>query len=161
MPAKHTNGPRARAGCIVKTQTQGEGSVSLVESQPINPANLAAERVVLSAVLEDDDGLLQEVIDSGLVPEDFLLSDHGRVFRAMLALRARDCPVDCVSVVEELGNTNDDYLLMSRLVYGVIIHHDRARVARAHFDGGCASVPGSPDMLPEISRSGARESGEH
>ena len=29
-----------------------------------------------------------------------------------------------ISVAEELGNCNDDYLLLSRLVYGVVLHED-------------------------------------
>lgn len=103
MQAYNANSPRERAICIAKTQTQGESSVSLVESQPINPTNIASERAVLGAILESDDELLPDVIESGLVHEDFFLSDHAQVFRAMLALRAKDCPIDIVSVAEQLA----------------------------------------------------------
>ncbi len=87
------------------------------------PTNLAAERVVLGALIEDD-GLLPEVLDVGLSAEDFLLSDHQRVFRAVLALREKHCPVDYITVAEELGNQNADYVLIASLVHGVVVHEN-------------------------------------
>jgi replicative DNA helicase len=87
------------------------------------PANIAAERSVLGGVIEDD-GLLPEVIAADLQREDFSLSDHQRVFSAILSLHERKLPVDYVTVAEELGNDQNAYVLLGSLIQGVIVHED-------------------------------------
>jgi replicative DNA helicase len=123
-----TLNPRTRAiasGMGEMTKNR-EGSLRLNTDTPkMYPTNLAAERVVLGAVIEDD-GLLPEIIGTGVCAEDFSLSDHQAVFRAILALRAKSCPVDYVSVVEELGNRDQDYVLLSRMVQGVVLDESHA-----------------------------------
>ena len=85
--------------------------------------NLPAERAVLGALVEDDE-LMTEVLVSGLSAEDFLLSDHQRIFRAILSLREKKCSVDYITVAEELGNRNSDYALIGDLIQGVVLHPD-------------------------------------
>jgi replicative DNA helicase len=89
------------------------------------PTNLAAERVVLGTLIEDA-GLLPEIIETGLCAEDFALNDHQAVFRAILSLRAKQSPVDYISVVEELGNRNEHYVLVSSVVQGVVLDESHA-----------------------------------
>jgi replicative DNA helicase len=87
------------------------------------PINVAAERSILGALLEND-ALFPDVEAAGLQVEDFALSDHRRVFRAMLTLRKKGVPVDCVTVAEWLGNRQEDYVLVASLIHGVIIEED-------------------------------------
>jgi len=123
MCAEKTNGPVARAGCVGKHQDQAKRTNSFDESQRINPANLAAERSVLGALI-DDDSFVPKVFASGLRCEDFFLSAHRRIFRAIELLHTRKAPVDHVSVAEQLGNRNEDYAAIADMVYGVVLHED-------------------------------------
>ena len=84
------------------------------------PVNLVAEREVLGAVLEDD-GLLSEVIGAGLEVGHFLLTDHQRIFTAMLQLREQDHAVDVITLAEQLGNRPEDMALLCDLVTGVVL----------------------------------------
>lgn len=88
-----------------------------------SPANLPAERAVLGALIEDD-GLVPEVLDAGLLVDDFLLSDHQRIFLAIVSLSGKHCPVDYVTVAEHLGNRSEDYALIGGLIQGVVLHQD-------------------------------------
>src|SRR6266496_4160559 len=84
------------------------------------PTNIAAELRVLGALIEDD-GLVHDI---GLSVDDFVLSDHRRIFWAIVALHARDCPVDLFTAIEELGNSQEDYVVVASLVHGVVLHED-------------------------------------
>jgi replicative DNA helicase len=84
------------------------------------PVNLVAEREVLGAMIEDD-GLLSEVMGAGLKVGHFLLSDHKRVFTAMLQLREQDHAVDVITLAEQLGNRPEDMALLCDLVTGVVL----------------------------------------
>jgi replicative DNA helicase len=95
----------------------------LADSDPVLPVNLPAERCVLGALIEDD-SLIPAVMDVGLRVQDFSLSDHRRIFQAIETLQARKVPVDYVSVAEQLGNTQNDYVLIADLVHGVVLHED-------------------------------------
>jgi hypothetical protein len=119
MPDKNTNGPRARAGCKNDAYKAGQANPSNCagESQRLNPINASAERSVLGALIEDDT-LVPEVIAAGLRTEHFALSDHRRVFGAILALRLRKAPVDYVLVAEQMGNRHEDYILLAGLIQG-------------------------------------------
>lgn len=90
------------------------------ESQRIVPINLDAERCVLGAVIEDD-SLLPDVIAAGLKPEHFAVSDHRRVFQAMLALHLRKVPIDYVLLTQELGNRREEHVLVASLIHGVVV----------------------------------------
>ena len=88
------------------------------------PANLPAERAVLGAVLGDEAEsaqILSDVIDSGLVVEDFFLSDHQRIFLAILKLREKNAPIDFISIAEQLGNSQADYVVLGSLIDGTVI----------------------------------------
>ena len=91
--------------------------------QAINPANVAAERCVLGAVIEDE-SLWRKLTDSGLRSQHFYLSDHRRVFGAIDRLKGRSMPVDYISVAEELGNLGGDYVLIASLVHGVVVQEN-------------------------------------
>src|SRR5438874_11809705 len=100
-------------------------SRSTIDTHPNRalPINLPAERSVLGALIEDD-SLLPEVIGTGLRSQDFALSDHRRVFDAMLELWQQKKPVDYVTVAEQLGNHQEHYVLVGSLIQGVIVHPD-------------------------------------
>jgi replicative DNA helicase len=85
--------------------------------------SLPAERSVLGALIEDD-GLLPEVLETGLSVGDFSLSDHRRVFESILLLRRRKSPVDYITIAEQLGNQQTDYVLVANLIDGVVVHED-------------------------------------
>ena len=78
---------------------------------------------MLGALIEDD-SLLHDVIAAGLQVEDFALSDHRRVFAAMLELWQQQKPVDYVTVADALGNDQEQYVLVGSLIQGVIVHPD-------------------------------------
>jgi replicative DNA helicase len=87
------------------------------------PANLEAERCVLGAVI-DDASFLPKVMATGLRCDDFMVSDHRRIFQAIELLYGRGIPVDFVTVAEELGNRNEDYAAIAALTFGVVLYED-------------------------------------
>jgi replicative DNA helicase len=118
----NTNAPRKRGECETQNVTShAHHSNSAGENQL--PINLPAERSVLGAVIEDG-ALLPQVIAAGLRAEDFALSDHRRVFDAVLTLHTRKAPIDYVMVTEELGNCQEHYILVGSLIQGVVIDPD-------------------------------------
>ena len=94
---------------------------SKVPDEAVNPSNLSAERCVLGALIEDA-ALLPELLASGLRIQHFYLSDHRRVFDAIQRLTERAVPIDYVSVAEQLGNRQDDYICIAGLVHGVVLN---------------------------------------
>ena len=68
------------------------------------PQNIEAEQNVLSAMLIDRRAV--DTVSEILRPEDFYRIAHQTVYRAMLSLRAREEPVDLVTVLEELKRRN-------------------------------------------------------
>lgn len=95
-------------------------------SEQLAPRNLASERVILGALVEDDT-LLPGVISAGLDVDDLFLSDHRRIFSAMLELREKNEPLDYVTVAEQLGNSRADYVLLASLIDGVVVHSGHVR----------------------------------
>jgi replicative DNA helicase len=93
---------------------------SLDRSATKIPVNVHAERAVLGAILEMD-GLFTDVIAAGLKSNDFSLRDHGRIYTAMIQLEEAKQPIDHISVAEKLGNTAEDFALLSDLVVGVVL----------------------------------------
>jgi replicative DNA helicase len=89
----------------------------------ILPVNLSAERSVLGAIIEDD-SMLPEVTATGLRVADFALSDHQRIFAAMLELWQQKKPVDMILLTERLGNRVEDAVVVASLIEGVIVHPD-------------------------------------
>src|SRR2546425_6309419 len=118
-----TRGSRWR--CASTANSADPRKVPMQASNPTIPlpTNLAAERVVLGVLIEEDE-LLPEVIATGLKVDDFSVSDHQRIFRAMLSLREKKCPVDYITVAEQLGNRQEDYVVIGSLVHGVVIDDD-------------------------------------
>ena len=84
------------------------------------PTNLAAERVVLGCLIEDQT-LWGEVKATCLTAADFSLADHRRIFAAIETMLARHVPVDYVSCAEFLGNAQPDYVLLASLIEGIAI----------------------------------------
>jgi replicative DNA helicase len=84
------------------------------------PVNLAAEREVLGALIEEP-ALLSEAIAMGLSSDDLSLADHRRIFSAMVALREQGHPIDYITLAEHLGNRSADFALMSDLISGVVV----------------------------------------
>jgi replicative DNA helicase len=85
-------------------------------------SNLPAERAALGAFIEES-SILTAAIDDGLTPDDFSLSDHQRMFRALVELRDKRFPVDYISLAEHLGNSQYDFALLGELISGVVIQH--------------------------------------
>jgi replicative DNA helicase len=84
------------------------------------PVNLPAEREVLGSLVEDG-GILSAALASGLCVDDFSLSDHRRVFEAILQLKTDECPVDYITVTDRLGNSDNDFVLLASLINGTVI----------------------------------------
>lgn len=159
MLSKDTNGPQARAECGT---SNSKPDVSLIlGSQSILPVNLSAERCVLGAVIEDD-SFLPDLIGLGLQASDFFVGDHRRIFEAIAALHANKVPIDYVTVVEHLGNTQDGYVLIAGLIQGVVLHQGhilhhaaivrkKARLRRllklAEWIGQAVTETADPDLL--------------
>jgi hypothetical protein len=66
----------------------------------IAPQNLEAERIVLGAILIENDTLAQA--RKLLAPDDFYLPSHAKIFRAMIELSERRKPVDVVALSDFL-----------------------------------------------------------
>jgi replicative DNA helicase len=94
-------------------------------ADPVSPFSLPAERVVLGGLIESPE-LLPQTVASGLAAKDFSLDDHRRIFAAILALVENKSPIDYVLVAEHLGGSQDDYVLVSSLLEGVVI--ERAHI---------------------------------
>ncbi len=89
------------------------------------PCNVLAEQVVLGCLIEDSK-LLPGIVATGLEHDEFILSDHQRVFQAILDLHQRGSPIDYVSVAEQLGNASDDFALLGSLIHGVVVERSHA-----------------------------------
>ena len=70
----------------------------------IPPHNLEAEQAILGAIFLDEKAIVD--ISEILVPEDFYRVAHQKIYRSMLEVHHRNIPVDIISVVTELSNTN-------------------------------------------------------
>jgi len=64
------------------------------------PHNAEAERTILGAILVDNAGLVSA--DALLVPEDFYIIGHRRIFEAMKKLAAAGSEIDLVTVMHRL-----------------------------------------------------------
>ncbi|MDP2643772.1 MAG: replicative DNA helicase [Desulfobacterales bacterium] len=64
------------------------------------PQNLEAEEAILSAILVDNDTLLD--ISDILIPEDFYRSSHQHIFAAILELFTKNEPVDLITLTNIL-----------------------------------------------------------
>jgi replicative DNA helicase len=123
MQTEKTNGPRERAECVDANQSLRKANKSIDEGQSVLPANLTAERCVLGAIIEDET-LWPRLAELGLCSQDFFLSDHRRIFEALQLLKLRNVPIDFVTVAEELGNSQHDYVLIGSLIHGVVLNED-------------------------------------
>src|SRR6201997_5724333 len=70
------------------------------------PHNLEAEQSVLGAILLSDRSLYALVIEEGLRPDDFYRERHAAIYEAMLALYNESEPVDVLTVIDRLRQTN-------------------------------------------------------
>ena len=71
------------------------------------PVNLDAERSVLGAIVNDPSGSVYNQAATLLTPEDFSLDSNRRIFRRMIEMADRNCPVDLVTLAEELARHNE------------------------------------------------------
>ncbi|MGI8413135.1 MAG: replicative DNA helicase [Solirubrobacteraceae bacterium] len=76
--------------------------MSAVQSNPVAPHNLEAEKSVLGAVLLDERHLYSLLVEEHLRPEHFYREQHGAVFAAMLELHESDRKIDHLTVTETL-----------------------------------------------------------
>src|SRR5206468_1102455 len=113
MRAEKVNGPQERAEWIESKTGQRKVSNSDGESQPINPASIASERAIIGAIMEDDDLVMPCVLESGLRSTDFFLSNHRRIFDAVLQLWQEARHVDMILVTERLGNKIEDAVVVA------------------------------------------------
>lgn len=70
------------------------------------PVNLEAERAVLGAILVDNLAL-DVAQQAGLVETAFFRVAHQRLYRVFVALAARRCALDAVTVIDELQRAGD------------------------------------------------------
>lgn len=71
----------------------------------VPPQNLAAEEMVLGAVLLDGDALSR--VSGFLFPQEFYRTAHGLIYRAMRRLQGRGDPIDALTVTEELKSRGE------------------------------------------------------
>ena len=64
------------------------------------PANLDAERLILGAILTDENAFIQ--VAGSLAPEDFSLEKHRRIFARMMAIHERGERIDRITLVDDL-----------------------------------------------------------
>jgi replicative DNA helicase len=115
-------------------------------------ADLAAERAVLGSVLLENDAL-GRVMALGLCAGDFQIPAHGLVFEGMVALAARQVPIDVITLAGELrgrdrlnaiggahylGELTDQIPTTAHVVQHARILMDRARAARVMASLGTA-----------------------
>jgi replicative DNA helicase len=95
-------------------------------SGAVLPTNLAAEREILGALVEDE-SLFAEAEAIDLRPVDFSFSGHRRIFEAILQLRAERCPVDFLTVAEKLGNGPAVVAMVADLITGCVLVRSHVR----------------------------------
>ncbi|OFV98449.1 MAG: replicative DNA helicase [Acidobacteria bacterium RIFCSPLOWO2_12_FULL_54_10] len=69
------------------------------------PSNVEAERSVLGAILLDNSAYNQAA--SVLIPDDFYLDSHRRIYQRIMDLSDRSRPADLVTISEELMRNNE------------------------------------------------------
>lgn len=71
----------------------------------IPPQNIDAEQSILSAILIDNQALID--ISEILQPDDFYKSAHIKIYSAMLSLSAKGEPIDLVTLSDEIKSNNN------------------------------------------------------
>jgi hypothetical protein len=72
---------------------------------PDLPANRDAERLVLGAIVLDNNAYVQAA--QSLSPDDFSLDSHRRLYQCMAGMVAANMPIDTVTLHDELGRRNE------------------------------------------------------
>ena len=70
----------------------------------VPPQNIEAEQSVLGAMLIDNTAAIS--VTEMLLPEDFYRESHKIIYRAMLALLAKNEPLDMITLINELKKMN-------------------------------------------------------
>lgn len=86
------------------------------------PSAIESERIVLGAILADDDALFKSVLATGLSVDDYTCSAHRSIYLAMLELHQDGCPIDQVSVADRMGDKGQAYALMVDIMAGAVVH---------------------------------------
>ncbi|HVS85642.1 MAG TPA: AAA family ATPase [Gaiellaceae bacterium] len=77
--------------------------VSTEAAAPLPPQNLDAEETILGALMLAGAGpIIDDVVETGLRPEDFYSHRNGHIYRACQQLRERGEPIDLITVVDHL-----------------------------------------------------------
>ncbi|MCZ6752241.1 MAG: replicative DNA helicase [Acidobacteria bacterium] len=71
------------------------------------PVNIDAERSVLGAIVNDPSGSAYNQAAILLTPDAFSLDSNRRIFRRMIEMVDRNCPVDLVTLAEELAHHDE------------------------------------------------------
>jgi replicative DNA helicase len=90
-----------------------------LEPSPV-AVNLPIERETLGALIESG-AILTAALDCGLCSDDFFLSDHRKIFAAILELRKEKAPIDFHIVADRLGNSDRDVSLIADCITGAVI----------------------------------------
>src|SRR3989344_2644925 len=103
----------------------------MTDSRKIPPHSREAEMAVLGSIMIDRNAMMR-VLDT-LTPEDFYLSEHGTIYRAMMDLFEKSAPLDIISVqgylseqgkLEKIGNASYLATLVNEVVSpGSIVHY--------------------------------------
>lgn len=88
---------------VSSVQNESDGRDALLQRVP--PRNIEAEESLISAILIDNNVLL-DVIEI-LSPEDFYRTAHQKIFSAIIDLFSRSEPVDLVTVADRLKAHNE------------------------------------------------------
>ena len=87
------------------TGESGPGARALRPGDRVPPHSEDAERAVLGCALQDAARILDLCIERQIAPESFYVRRHQCLYEAMLALHAERKPVDFVTVVDRLRET--------------------------------------------------------
>ena len=87
------------------TGESGPGARALRPGERVPPHSEDAERAVLGCALQDAARILDLCIERQIAPESFYVRRHQCLYEAMLALHAERKPVDFVTVVDRLRET--------------------------------------------------------
>ena len=87
------------------TGESGPGARALRPGDRVPPHSEDAERAVLGCALQDAARILDLCIERQIAPESFYVQRHQTLYEAMLALHAERKPVDFVTVVDRLRET--------------------------------------------------------
>ncbi len=88
--------------------------------------NLRSERVVIGCAIEAPE-IMESLIADGIVPEDFSLSTHRRIWAALLKMHSDRLPVDSIALLAYLNERESDFSAVCDCVAGCAVNLDHAK----------------------------------